>query len=55
MSREKITKQSDRSRQSVRDKIFYVAIDISADDKTKADYMSRQKKTMLRHNIQSQQ
>ena len=34
-------------------KFFYVAIDISTKDKTKEDFMSRQIKTMSRHNIQS--
>ena len=37
------------------DKVFYVAIGISTKDKTKADFVSRQKKTMSQHNIQSQQ
>ena len=38
-------------RQCTYNKAFYVATDISTKDKTKANFMSRQKKTMSRHNI----
>ena len=34
-------------------KVFYVATDISTKDKTKADFMSRQKKNISLHNIQN--
>ena len=37
------------------DKVFYVTTDISTKEKTKADFISRQKKTMSQQNIQSQQ
>ena len=36
-------------------KVFYVATDISTKDKTKENFMSQHKKTISRHNIQSQQ
>ena len=42
-------------KQCAYDKVFYVATDISTKDKTKADFMSKQEKTMLRRNIQSLQ
>ena len=50
-----VTENGKTMRQCVCDKVFYVTIDISTKDKTKANFMSRQKKTMSRHNIQSQQ
>ena len=46
---------NDKSRQCACNKVFHVATDISVSDKTKADFMLRQKKTMLQHNIQRQQ
>ena len=55
LSRQKITlsrKENGKTmRQCAYDKVFYVATDITTKDKTKADFMSRQKKTMSRHNI----
>ena len=50
-----VTENGKTMKQCACDKVFYIEIDISTKDKTKADFMSRQKKTMSRHNIQGQQ
>ena len=50
-----VTENGKTMRQCACDKVFYVAKDISTKEKTKADFISRQKKTMSQHNIQSQQ
>ena len=41
-----VTENGKTMKQCAYDKVLYVAIDISTKDKTKADFMSRQKKTM---------
>ena len=50
-----VTENDKTMKQCACDKVFYVATDISTKDKTKTDFIPRQKKTMSRHNIQSQQ
>ena len=41
-----MTENGKTMKQCASDKVFYVATDISTKDKTNADFMSQQKKTM---------